>query len=68
MTNRNIKPDFKSTDPNAPDYHLNGRTANNNSCCINQIPPPDAVDHDFDGRSRPQPAGGNYTVGAHEIP
>jgi hypothetical protein len=67
--NRNVQPDFVSTTPATPDYHLSTRSSSNNlSCCVNQIPPPDAVDHDYDGRSRPQPAGGNYTIGAHEIP
>jgi hypothetical protein len=67
--NRNKQPDFVSTSPSSPDYHLSSRSQPNLDCCVNQIPPPDSVDHDYDGRTRPQPATAtNYTIGAHEIP
>jgi hypothetical protein len=49
------------------DFHLAGRTAANLACCIDQIAS-SPVDHDVDGRARPQPANGKWDVGAHEVP
>lgn len=58
-----LVPDFVS----ATDYHLAGRTAANLACCIDQLTT-SPVDHDFDGRARPQPTNGKWDVGAHEVP
>ena len=58
-----LVPDFVS----ATDYHLNGRTTANLACCIDQLTT-SPVDHDYDGRARPQPTNGKWDVGAHEVP
>jgi hypothetical protein len=58
-----LVPEFVS----ASDYHLAGRTAANLACCIDQLTT-SPVDHDFDGRARPQPTNGKWDVGAHEVP
>jgi hypothetical protein len=54
----NVQPDFTA------DFHLNGRTANNLACCIDQIAS-SPVDHDFDGTHRPINV--KWDVGAHEV-
>jgi hypothetical protein len=51
----------------ASDLHLAGRTAANLACCIDRIAS-SPIDHDFDGRARPQPVNGAWDVGAHEVP
>ena len=58
-----LVPDFVS----ATDYHLNGRTTANLACCIDQLST-SPVDHDYDGRARPQPTNGKWDIGAHEVP
>lgn len=63
--NRNLPPDFISTMPASPDYHLTGRTANNLACCIDQITA-SPVDHDYDGSTRPINI--KWDIGAHEVP
>lgn len=56
-------PTFQNTTQS--DYHL----AAANPCCVDRIAPsvgdPDA--HDYDGTPRPQPAGGSWDIGAHEV-
>jgi hypothetical protein len=66
--NVNLPPDFvnATTGPNF-DFHLNGRTTANNMCCTDKIAS-SPVDHDYDGRARPQPAAGMFDIGAHEVP
>jgi hypothetical protein len=66
--NVTANPDFVSTTPGSSDYHLTSKTTNNTACCVDRIPSPDPVDHDYDGRARPQPMGGMFDVGAHEVP
>jgi hypothetical protein len=56
-----MAPDFAGSG----DWHLAGRTAANLACCIDRVPS-SPVDHDFDGRARPQ--GAAWDVGAHEVP
>jgi len=65
--NNATAPDFVSTTPTSPDYHLMGRTGNNSTCCVDRIPT-SAVLFDYDGRPRPQPVAGMFDVGAHEVP
>jgi hypothetical protein len=65
-TNRTTEPTFvnPTTGPNY-DYHLTDKA--DNGCCVDQVPT-SPVDHDYDGRSRPQPVGGMFDIGAHEVP
>jgi hypothetical protein len=66
--NVNLPPEFVSASPGPNfDFHLSGRTTANNMCCIDKISS-SPVDHDYDGRARPQPAAGMFDVGAHEVP
>jgi len=60
-------PDFVNATGPAFDFHLAGRTTANNMCCVDKIAT-STDDHDFDGRARPQPPGGLFDVGAHEVP
>jgi hypothetical protein len=69
MTNSvtSMTPDFvDSITPTTFDFHLAGRTANNTACCIDKITST-SVTADYDGRARPQPAGGMSDIGAHEV-
>src|SRR5581483_2246860 len=61
--NTNVQPDFVNT--GATDYHLNGRTANNLACCVDQITN-SPVNHDYDGS--PRPLNVKWDIGAHEVP
>jgi hypothetical protein len=65
-TNKNIQPDFvQPTMPKtAADYHLNGRTANNLACCVDQIPSSPVTD-DYDGKTRPINV--KWDEGANEV-
>jgi hypothetical protein len=60
-----LAPDFVSAGGPGYDFHLAGRTVANMACCIDQIAT-SPVDHDYDGRKRPQ--GVKWDVGAHEVP
>lgn len=60
-SNRSVAPHF--VDSMAGDFHLDATT--DNSCCIDQIPT-SPVDHDVDGRARPQRSA--WDIGAHEVP
>ncbi len=64
-------PDFVNSSVNTAmmpfNFHLTGRTTANNACCIDKIPS-SPVDHDYDGRPRPQPVAGMFDIGAHEVP
>jgi hypothetical protein len=62
-------PDPTFVNSAGPDYdaHLTGRDAANLACCIDKVPS-SPVDHDYDGRSRPQPSPGQWDIGAHEVP
>lgn len=53
-------PDFRSS----TDFHLAGRTANNNACCIDKLSSGPAFD--VDGQARP--LGLTFDIGADEIP
>ncbi len=58
-------PDFVNATGPAFDFHLAGRTTANDACCIDQLTT-SPVDHDFDGRLRPQNV--KWDIGAHEVP
>jgi hypothetical protein len=55
--NRNVAPVFRGPS----DYHLTATSV----CCVDQIPGPDPVDHDFDGDLRPINAA--WDIGADEL-
>ncbi len=61
-SNRNVAPDFVNAVTS--DFHLNGKTANNNSCCIDQIASSPIL-YDYDGTARPQNV--KWDIGAHEL-
>jgi hypothetical protein len=63
-----MPPEFvDSTTPATYDFHLTGRTTANNACCVDKVASSPVV-MDYDGRARPQPAGGMSDIGAHEVP
>jgi hypothetical protein len=62
-----MAPDFVDTSVVTPDFHLAGRTAANEACCIDKVAT-SPVSVDYDGRARPQPTGGLIDIGAHELP
>lgn len=63
--NVNLPPDFVASGSN--DYHLNGRTGGNLACCVDKIPS-SPITHDYAGAPRPQPAMGQWDIGADEVP
>ena len=65
--NTSAIPDVVNATPTTPDFHLTGRTTNNNACCIDKIST-SVVLVDYDGRVRPQPIAGSFDIGAHEVP
>jgi hypothetical protein len=60
-----LAPDFSNGAGPSYDFHLAGRTVANMACCIDQLAS-SPVDHDFDGRKRPQNV--KWDIGAHEVP
>lgn len=53
-------PDFRSS----TDFHLAGRTANNNACCVDKLTAGPMFD--VDGQARP--LGAKFDIGADEVP
>lgn len=63
-----MDPNFvDALNPTTFDFHLNGKTAANLACCIDKVAT-SPLTVDYDGRARPQPAGGMVDIGAHEVP
>jgi hypothetical protein len=60
-----LAPEFVSATGPSYDFHLAGRTTANLTCCVDQIAS-SPVDHDYDGRQRPQNI--KWDIGAHEVP
>lgn len=65
VTTTTTGPDFVDGNGPAFDFHLAGRTANNLSCCIDQIASSPVL-NDYDGRVRPINI--KWDTGAHEVP
>jgi hypothetical protein len=65
MSSTSLAPDFVNAAGPSYDFHLAGRTVANLSCCVDQIAS-SPVDHDYDGRPRPQNI--KWDIGAHEVP
>ncbi len=67
--NTNANPLFVRTDitnPSNNDFHLRYNSPTDKSPAINAGTSIGALDHDFDGFSRPWPAGGKFDIGAYE--
>jgi hypothetical protein len=65
VSSTSLGPDFVNATGPGYDFHLAGRTPGNLGCCIDQIAS-SPVDHDYDGRKRPQNI--KWDIGAHEVP
>jgi hypothetical protein len=63
--NDDAAPDFVNPMAPAYDFHLMGKSTNNLTCCVDKIPAPDPVDHDYFGTPRPQ--GPKWDIGADEL-